>query len=300
MGTQRTLAGLLTAMDIDGENAGIATQTVEHMMIHKGQFFTLPVSLTVANTKVGAIWLAPPAGVAASLTVTGGTGAGDVTYTALATGADGNNISIEHVDPGAASQELSVVVTGTDIVVNLATGSNSAISSTAADVKAAVNADTYAARLVSAEDEGSGTGLVTEAAHAHLEGGVTEVEMHLKVPTIGSSVGPMTVVIEEDVTFTGTTATPTPVNRNRKSSRASTVVCKTCADATLVDGDNDLDIDGIIIPGATQGSMKVGSVGSLGEEFVLDPGKNYVIHITNGSGNSATVNASVSWYEVYE
>ena len=87
---------------------------------------------------------------AASLTTALAGDNNDVTYTADTEGAAGNSITVEYVDPGAASSLLDVTVAGTAITVSLATDARSAISSTANDVMAAVNADVDAAPLVNA------------------------------------------------------------------------------------------------------------------------------------------------------
>ena len=60
----------------------------------------------------------------------------------------GNDLTIESVDPGAASQPLSVSVSGNDITVNLATDAAGARTSTAAQVVAAINGDPAASALV--------------------------------------------------------------------------------------------------------------------------------------------------------
>jgi len=86
--------------------------------------------------------------VAASLTTALPGDSSDVTYTADTAGLAGNGITVEYVDPGAPSS-LAVTVIGTAITVSLATD-GSAISSTANDVVAAVNADVNAALLVNA------------------------------------------------------------------------------------------------------------------------------------------------------
>jgi len=62
----------------------------------------------------------------------------------------GNDISIEVVDPGAASQPLSVEVSGSDITVSLATNASGARTSTSAQVVAALNAHLAASALVDA------------------------------------------------------------------------------------------------------------------------------------------------------
>lgn len=98
-----------------------------------------------------------------------------IQYTAKKTGAKGNNISIEYVDPGQASQALSVTVNGTKITVSLATDGAGAITSTAADVVAAVNGDTDAAALVAAAlygDGNDGSGVLDAVAETSLSGGL--------------------------------------------------------------------------------------------------------------------------------
>ncbi|HEX6208439.1 MAG TPA: M14 family zinc carboxypeptidase, partial [Actinomycetota bacterium] len=60
----------------------------------------------------------------------------------------GNDLTIASVDPGAADSPLSVDVSGDDITVNLGTDAGGALSSTAADVVAAINGDSEASALV--------------------------------------------------------------------------------------------------------------------------------------------------------
>jgi hypothetical protein len=99
-------------------------------------------------------------------------------FTAVAYGAGGNDISIEYVDPSANDAELSVSVVGSAITVSLATGEAGAITSTAADVLAAIEASAAADALVTVAimtaDSGSGddgSGVVTAMALDNLTGG---------------------------------------------------------------------------------------------------------------------------------
>ena len=62
----------------------------------------------------------------------------------------GNDISLQTSDPGAPNQPLSVTVTGNAIVVSLATDGAGALTSTAAQVVAAINASSAASALVTA------------------------------------------------------------------------------------------------------------------------------------------------------
>jgi hypothetical protein len=81
----------------------------------------------------------------------------DITLTAKTAGVAGNSITIALVDPSEASQSLSIDVTGTDIVVNLATDAESAITTTASLLIAAINADAEASALVTAALKGTDT-----------------------------------------------------------------------------------------------------------------------------------------------
>ena len=97
----------------------------------------------------------------------------DLTFLAKTAGVGGNDITIALVDPEDVSQALSVDVVGSAISVNLATGSGGAITSTATQVKTAINADTDAKALVAASvaPGNSGAGVVTELAATNLAGG---------------------------------------------------------------------------------------------------------------------------------
>lgn len=94
-------------------------------------------------------------------------------------GVDGNGISIALVDPGEATQTLAVSVSGSDISISLATGADSAITTTATLLKAAIEADDTAKNLVSVEfaepfagEAGTGAGVVQAIAKTALAGGV--------------------------------------------------------------------------------------------------------------------------------
>jgi hypothetical protein len=126
----------------------------------------------VAMGLAGALIVRPPGLATASLTTALGANA-DLTYTAAAPGAGGNAVSIEYADPGAANSPLAVAVAGNAVTVSLATDAGGAITSTAADVRAAVSANPAAAGLVAvalaAGSDGSGT--VTAFGPANLAGG---------------------------------------------------------------------------------------------------------------------------------
>jgi hypothetical protein len=112
--------------------------------------------------------------IAASLVV-GTVGANNaVKFTALEEGAEGNEITVTVVNPGTASAPLSVDVNnGTDIVISLATNGSSVVTSTAAQVIAAVEAHDAASGLVVATNSGAsnGSGVEVAAPKANLAGG---------------------------------------------------------------------------------------------------------------------------------
>lgn len=115
-----------------------------------------------------------------------------LTFTAVAYGAVGNDITIEYVDPAANDAALSVDVTGSAITVNLATGVAGAITSTAAEILAEIEATPAAAALVTVaimtSDSGvadDGSGVVTAMASAPLAGG-TGIAAAIGVAGIGS------------------------------------------------------------------------------------------------------------------
>ena len=128
-------------------------------------------SAQLANKNVSAVTL--DSGVKATLAT--GTEVSDnaITWTAIAPGTDGNSISVELIDPSANNAALSVSVSGTDITVNLATGPTGTITSTAAQVMAAIAASSEAAALVTTADTGTsdGSGAVVAAASANLASG---------------------------------------------------------------------------------------------------------------------------------
>lgn len=98
----------------------------------------------------------------------------DLVFTAKPEGEDGNEITVEYIDPPGNNVPLSVVVDGEAIKVTLATDGASAITSTSALVEAAVEANAEAAALVTVANSGAdtGAGVVTALAATNLAGGV--------------------------------------------------------------------------------------------------------------------------------
>jgi flagellar hook protein FlgE len=130
----------------------------------------------------------------------------DVTYTSVNGGISGNNISVVYVDPAAASQALSIGVVGDAITVNLATDGASAITSTAAEIVAAIAAKAEAAALVTGAADGTGAGVVTAKGVASLAGGAVVEDVVSTTMTIYDSLGndiPMTITFTRTTTGNG-------------------------------------------------------------------------------------------------
>lgn len=92
----------------------------------------------------------------------------DLVFTAVEKGQEGTEVTIEYVNPGT-SASLNIDTQGSGIKVNLA-HNGSAITSTAADIKTAIEADTTASALVTVANASSndGTGVVTAMAETPL------------------------------------------------------------------------------------------------------------------------------------
>lgn len=125
----------------------------------------------------------------------------DLDFTGKLYGLASNAISVTYVDPGGATAVLGVTVSGTDITVNLGRAA-SAINSTAALVKAAVEAVAAAAALVTVTNKAGndGTGLVTAMAKTNLSSGTDAASVKLEIG-MGALEYKHTVTTDGDGTF---------------------------------------------------------------------------------------------------
>jgi hypothetical protein len=103
----------------------------------------------------------------------------------VARGTSGNLPSIALVDPAGNNQALAVSVTGKDVSVSLATGVAGAITSTAAQVIAAVAANAAAAALVTGTNysTSNGTAAVVAVAKTSLANGADGGELKALAPS---------------------------------------------------------------------------------------------------------------------
>jgi len=134
---------------------------------------------TVRSSVIGVVGTAPNSAPEVKASLLTGTVASNnaLTFTSKMVGVLGNDITVHLKDPKANSAALSVVVTGKDIVVSLATGSTGAITSTAAQIKTAIEANATANAMVGLANTGASTGAGVVAAAfrpASLTGGEDE------------------------------------------------------------------------------------------------------------------------------
>lgn len=101
----------------------------------------------------------------------------DLTFTAVDAGPGGNEITVTYVVSGT-NTPLSCTVRGKEITVNVATNGGGSATSTASNVKAKIEANTDAARLVTVAlaPSNDGTGVVTALSSTPLVGGALGIE----------------------------------------------------------------------------------------------------------------------------
>jgi uncharacterized protein len=131
---------------------------------------------TVKSAVIGIVGTAPDAQPEVKATLNTGLVASNnaLTFTAVQTGTLGNDATVTLKDPAANNAALAVVVTGRNVVVNLATGATGTITSTATAVIAAVTAAAAGVVTVASTGASSGAGVVTATAKTSLAGGLDE------------------------------------------------------------------------------------------------------------------------------
>lgn len=121
---------------------------------------------TVRSAVIGVVGTAPDSApeVKASLATGSIPSNNALTWTAKLYGALGNEITVHLKDPQANSAALAVTVTKKAIVASLATSSSGVITTTAAQLKTAIEADAAANALVGLANTGASTGAGVVAA----------------------------------------------------------------------------------------------------------------------------------------
>jgi hypothetical protein len=113
------------------------------------------------------------------------TGNAQLDYEAVSNGVQGNDYSIEYIDPAINNSTLSVevvittitkdsqVVKNRNIKVSLATDGAGAITSTANDIETLLSADSTVSALVNITVPGTGADIVTAVSQTYLTGGLS-------------------------------------------------------------------------------------------------------------------------------
>lgn len=295
------IEGANTRWDANMERVTGAQKSVstDHGYIHEGIAYNLSGVLTVAAANFGAIEFTPHAETTATITLDMTAASADLTFTAVTAGAAGNEYAVEVTTLGTPGAGLAVSYNPTTKVTTIYAGcdENGDISSTAADVKAAVNAGPSAA-FIQCEDEGDGSGLVNVKAQTALAGGTNNVYVHLRASSVVANGGPVTITLLEDYTITAGGAAAIPVNRKRSGTvGVSSTAVKVLTDAAKTAGAGALTLDTLYLPAATQGVQRTSAVGGGVDEWVLRPGTHYMMSFANGAGSSSVVAYQLFWYE---
>lgn len=279
--------------DVPKETVTLAVPVIQtdHAYIHQGLGFELSGTFAANGTNKAVIAFNPPADTAATVTIDMTAANADLVYTAKETGTDGNLITVVHVNPGAASQPLTVTENGKIITVSLATAANSAISSTATLVAAAVNA---ASSLVTVTAEGSGAGVVNAVASTALTGGKVAVYIHFRPVFITADAALVTLKIWENATYTGTAATLVAecLNRVRDTASRAAITATLAGTVTTTSATN---LKTLTIRGTATGSNKTSDTGTAANEIVFKPGLAYLIEFTPAAATA--IDYDLFWYE---
>jgi phage tail sheath protein FI len=136
-----------------------------------------PIS-TVRSSVIGIIGTAPDAQPRTAATLLSGSVAANtaLTWTAVADGTGGNEISVKFRHPAASPSPLTVDVSGKAITVSLATDAGGNVTSTASNVADAIAASAAASDLVGVANTGAsdGAGLLSGGSALFLSGGTDE------------------------------------------------------------------------------------------------------------------------------
>lgn len=133
---------------------------------------------TVRSAVIGIVGTAPDSAAEVKATLSTGVVASNnaLTWTAKLAGVLGNKISVRLVDPKANDAALAITVSGQAITASLATGPTGTITTTAAALKTAIEANAAANALVGLANTGAstGAGALTAVGTTFLAGGVDE------------------------------------------------------------------------------------------------------------------------------
>jgi len=154
----------------------ITTQTANNTTT-SDTWQALTVTATPTKDEILKLYLiAQDNGTLSTLTTVLAPSNSNLVYTAKSGGTFGDDISIAYVNAGA-SKPLAITLLNKAVSVQLATDASSIITSTANDIKTAIEANKGSSTLVSVAlaSENDGTGIVTTLSATNLSGGVDSI-----------------------------------------------------------------------------------------------------------------------------
>jgi len=273
--------------------SGVPVIDTNHSAIHEKMGFELSGTFAANGTNKALIAFNPPAKAKASKSIVMTDTDANLLYTFNEYGFAGNDWKVVHVDPSGNSQPLTVSVSGTTITVSLGTDGSGTITSTAAQVAAAVNASS-ASNWVVCTVPGTG-GTVNAVASADFAGGADDIYIHLQTADFTAVADIVTLRFIEGATYTGTAATFTPICKNRVVPLG---VCRAAITGTLaasVTTTSATVLETVTARGSATNQSKETVTKSNYDEWVLQPGKAYVFEFTPTAATA--IDYRFFWYE---
>lgn len=272
---------------------GVPVIDTNHAAIHEKLGFELSGTFAANGTNKALIAFNPPAKAKASKSIVMTDADANLLYTFNEYGFTGNDWKVVHVDPSDDSQPLTVSVSGTTITVSLATDAEGVITSTAAQVAAAVNTSS-ASNWVVCTVPGTG-GTVNAVASADFAGGADDIYIHLQTADFTAAAEIVTLRFIEGATYTGTAETFTPICKNRVLPLG---VCRAALAGTLaatVATTGATVLENAVARGSANGVNAVSITKDNYDEWVLSPGKAYVFEFTPTAATA--IDYRFFWYE---
>jgi hypothetical protein len=272
---------------------GVPVIDTNHAAIHEKLGFELSGTFAANGTNKALVAFNPPAKAKASKSIVMTDTDANLLYTFNEYGFTGNDWKVVHVDPSGNKQPLTVSVAGTTITVSLATNAGGTITSTAAQVAAAVNTSD-ASNWVVCTVPGTG-GTVNAVASADFAGGADDIYIHLQTADFTADANIVVLRVIEGATYTGTAATFTPICKNRVLPLG---VCRAAITGTLaatVTTTDAIVLETATARGSSTGPQLASVTKSNYDEWVLRPGKSYVFEFT--PTGATAIDYRLFWYE---
>lgn len=148
---------------------------------------TRPIQ-TVRSSVIGVVGTAPDSApeVKAVLTLGSAASKNAIDFTAKPYGAQGNEVAVHIKNPKANSQTLSITIAGKIITASVATDETGAVTTTAAQLLAAIDANVDAVALVGSQNTAGsdGTGVVSTYSRPYYLTGGTDEPFPLNTPVL--------------------------------------------------------------------------------------------------------------------